>query len=53
LKAKGVRFKDEQPREEGWGFTADLLDPDGNPFTIHEARKPSGIADWAKTCKKA
>jgi len=52
LKAKGVRFKDEQPREEGWGFAADLLDPDGNPFTIHETRKPSGIPDWAKTGKK-
>ncbi|TMI15447.1 hypothetical protein E6H33_06295 [Candidatus Bathyarchaeota archaeon] len=26
LKPKGVRFKDEQPCEEGWGFAADLLD---------------------------
>ncbi len=52
LKPKGVRFKDEQPCEEGWGFAADLLDPDGNPFTIPETRKPSGIPDWAKTGKK-
>jgi catechol 2,3-dioxygenase-like lactoylglutathione lyase family enzyme len=52
LKAKGVKFKDAQPREEGWGFAADLTDPDGNPFTIHETRRPSGTADWVKTGKK-
>ena len=28
------------------------LDPDGNPFTIHETRKPSATTDWAKTTKK-
>ena len=27
LKARGVKFKDGQPREEGWGFSADLVDP--------------------------
>jgi hypothetical protein len=36
LRAKGVKFKDAQPIEEGWGFAADLLDPDCNPSTIHE-----------------
>jgi hypothetical protein len=39
--------------QEGWGFAADLTDPDGNHFTIHETRKPSANADWAKTAKKA
>jgi len=53
LKARGVKFKDGQPREEGWGFSADLVDPDGNHFTTHETRKPSAITDWAKTGKKA
>jgi len=53
LKARGVKFIDPQPREEGWGFAADLVDPDGNHFTIHETRKPSATADWAKTSKKA
>lgn len=53
LKAKGVKFKDTQPLEAGWGLAADLLDPDGNPFTIHETRKPSGTADWAKAGKNA
>jgi predicted enzyme related to lactoylglutathione lyase len=53
LKAKGVKFKDAQPREEGWGFAADLTDPDGNHFTIHETRKPSAGTEWAKTGKTA
>jgi len=53
LKARGVKFKDPQPREAGWGMAADLSDPDGNHFTIHETRKPTASADWAKTNKKA
>jgi catechol 2,3-dioxygenase-like lactoylglutathione lyase family enzyme len=53
LKAKGVKFKDAKPREEGWGFAADLTDPDGNHFTIHETRKPSAGTEWAKTSQKA
>jgi hypothetical protein len=53
LKAKGEKFKNGQPVEAGWGFAADLLDPDGNPFTIHETRKPSRTTDWAKMGKKA
>ncbi len=53
LKARGVKFKDPQPREEGWGFSADLADPDGNHFTIHETRKPPATSEWAKTSKKA
>ena len=52
LKARGVKFLDLQPREEGWGLAADLVDPDGNHFTIHETRKPSATTDWAKTGKK-
>jgi predicted enzyme related to lactoylglutathione lyase len=53
LKAKGVKFLDPQPAEEGWGFSADMVDPDGNHFTIHEMRKPSATTDWAKTGKEA
>jgi predicted enzyme related to lactoylglutathione lyase len=53
LKARGVKFTDPQPREEGWGFAADLVDPDGNHFTIHETRKAAASADWAKAGKKA
>jgi len=53
LKAKGVKFKEEQPIEDGWGFAADMLDPDRNPFTLHETRKQSSSTDWAKTGKKA
>jgi catechol 2,3-dioxygenase-like lactoylglutathione lyase family enzyme len=53
LKAKGVRFKQEQPIEEGWGYAVDMLDPDGNPFTLHETRKQSASTDWSKTGKKA
>ena len=52
MKARGVRFKDPQPLEEGWGFAADLTDPDGNPFTIHETRKPPATGDWAKASAK-
>ena len=52
LNARGVKFKDPQPREESWGFAADLVDPDGNHFTIHETRKPPAITDSAKTSKK-
>jgi len=48
-----VKLIDPQPREEGWGFAVDLVDPDGNHFTIHETRKPTASADWAKTGKKA
>jgi hypothetical protein len=36
-----------------WGFAADLVDPDGNVFTIHETRKLSATTDWAKAGKKA
>jgi len=53
LEARGVKLIDPQPREEGWGFAVDLVDPDGNNFTIHETRKPTASADWAKTGKKA
>ena len=53
LKAKGVKFTNAQPREEGGGFSADLVDPDGNHFTIHETRKPSTSGNWAKAGKKA
>jgi catechol 2,3-dioxygenase-like lactoylglutathione lyase family enzyme len=53
LKARGVKFVDARPREEGWGFAADLVDPDGIHFTIHETRKPSATTDWAKAGKKA
>ena len=53
MKARRVRFLDPQPREEGWGFSADLVDPDGNHFTIHETREPSATTDWAKSGKKA
>jgi catechol 2,3-dioxygenase-like lactoylglutathione lyase family enzyme len=52
LKAKGVKFLDPQPLEEGWGFAADMVDPDGNHFTIHETRKQPAATDWAKTGKK-
>jgi len=48
-----VRFLEPQPREEGWGFAADLVGPDGNRFTIHETRKPSATTYWALTTKKA
>ena len=53
LKEQDVRFLEPQPREEGWGFAADLLGPDGNRFTIHETRKPSATTYWALTTKKA
>jgi predicted enzyme related to lactoylglutathione lyase len=53
LKARGVKFVDAQPREDWLGFVADMLDPDGNHFTIHETRKASATTDWAKTGKKA
>ena len=53
LKARGVKFNDSQPIEAGWGMAADLVDPDGNPFTIHETRRPSATADAAKASKKA
>ena len=52
-KARGVKFLDAQPREGGWGFSADLVDSEGNHFTIHETRNPSATADWAKSGKKA
>ena len=52
-KARGVKFTDAQPLEAGWGFAADLVDPDGNPFTIHETRRPPATADWAKASQKA
>ncbi len=52
LKARGVNFKDPQPREEGWYIAADLTDPDGNHFTLHETRRPTGTPDAAKTWKK-
>ena len=34
-KARGVKFVDAQPRKEWWGFSADLVDPDVNHFTIN------------------
>ena len=46
-------FTDAAPLEAGWGFAADFVDPDGNPFKIHETRKSSETADWAKASKKA
>lgn len=52
MKTRGVKFLDAQPREEGWGFSADLVDPDGDHFTIHETRKPSATADWAKRARR-
>ncbi len=42
LKGRGVRFKDAEPYEAGWGIAADLTDPDGNPFTIFQAAPPPG-----------
>ncbi len=48
LKARGVKFKDAQPREAEYWIAADLMDPDGNPFTIHETRRPTATADWAE-----
>ncbi len=48
LKKKGVRFKDPQPYEAGWGVAADLTDPDGNPFTIMSAAPPPAAQDWAQ-----
>lgn len=48
LKAKGVRFKDPEPYEAGWGIAADLTDPDGNPFTIFQPAPPPGAQDWNK-----
>ena len=35
MKARGVKFVDAQPRKEWWGFSADLVDPDVNHFTIN------------------
>ncbi len=46
LKAKGVRFKDPEPYEAGWGIAADLTDPDGNPFTIFQPAPPPGAQEW-------
>ncbi len=40
LKAKGVRFKTPEPYEAGWGVAADLMDPDGNPFSIVQLAPP-------------
>ncbi len=48
LKGRGVKFKDAQPREEAYAVWAGLFDPDGNPFTIHETRRPTATADSAK-----
>ena len=42
LKQKGVRFKDTEPLQAGWGLAADLTDPDGNPFTIYQPAPPPG-----------
>ena len=42
LMSQGVRFKDPEPYEAGWGVAADLTDPDGNPFTIFQAAPPPG-----------
>jgi catechol 2,3-dioxygenase-like lactoylglutathione lyase family enzyme len=53
MKARGVKFLDAQPLEAGWGFAADLVDPDGNHFTIHETRKQPASGDWTKAGKKA
>ncbi len=47
LRKKGVRFKDPEPYEAGWGVAADLMDPDGNPFTIFQPAPPPGAQDWA------
>ncbi len=48
LKKRGVRFKDPEPYEAGWGVAADLTDPDGNPFTIFQPAPPPGAQDWSK-----
>ncbi len=48
LKRKGVRFKDSEPYEAGWGVAADLTDPDGNPFTIFQAAPPPDAQAWTK-----
>jgi len=53
LKARGVKFKEGKPREAEWWIAADFVDPDGNPFTIHETRRPPGTADPTKTSRKA
>ncbi len=45
LQAKGVRFKDPEPYEAGWGIAADLTDLDGNPFTIFQPAPPPGVQD--------
>jgi predicted enzyme related to lactoylglutathione lyase len=48
MKEKGVRFKDPEPLVEGWGVAADLVDPDGNPFTIYQPAPPQGSQDGTK-----
>ena len=42
LKAKGVRFRQPEPYGAGWGVAADLMDPDGNPFSIVQLAPPQG-----------
>ncbi len=47
LRKKGVRFKEPEPYEAGWGVAADLTDPDGNPFTIMSPAPPAA-QDWVQ-----
>ncbi len=46
LKKMGVHFKDAEPYAAGWGVTADLTDPDGNPFSIYQPSPPPSAQDW-------
>jgi predicted enzyme related to lactoylglutathione lyase len=34
LKARGVQFRDSEPKEQPWGVVATFTDPDGNPFSL-------------------
>ncbi len=36
LKARGARFKQEEPEELPWGISATFSDPDGNLFSINQ-----------------
>ncbi len=41
LKARGVRFDQEEPAENPWSITATFSDPDGNRFNLAELRRKS------------
>ena len=53
LKEHGVRFKQPVPIEADWGWAADFTDPDGNPFTIRQAKAPPAGSDGPRTGGKA